>query len=97
MSLAIGDKATRVIKFLVGLRSPSVATALAGYGFTEADMAEGWALVNALGKGKLAILPAEPRDMEVLLKLDAWENHWFPVSSASLERRFPAVFARSPK
>ena len=94
MSFAIGDKATRVIKFLVGLRNPSVATALAGYGFTEEDMAEGWGLVNALGKGKLAVLPAQPRDMEVLLKLDAWENHWFPVSSASLERRYPAVFAR---
>jgi hypothetical protein len=94
MSFAIGDKATRVIRFLVGLRNPSVATALAGYGFTEQDMAEGWDLVNALGKGKLAVLPAQPRDMEILLKLDAWENHWFPVSSASLERRFPAVFAR---
>ena len=94
MAFAIGDKATRVIKFLVGLRNPSVATALAGYGFKEEDMAEGWGLVNALGKGKLAVLPAQPRDMEVLLKLDAWENHWFPVSAASLERRFPAVFAR---
>jgi len=94
MSFAIGDKATRVIRFLVGLRNPSVATALASYGFKEEDMAEGWALVHALGKGKLAVLPGQPRDMEVLLKLDAWENHWFPVSSASLERRFPAVFAR---
>ena len=94
MSFAIGEKATRVIRFLVGLRNPGVATALANYGFTEADMAEGWSLVNALGKGKLALLPAQPRDTEVLQKLDAWENHWFPVSSASLERRFPAVFAR---
>jgi len=94
MSFAIGEKATRVMRFLVGLRNPAVATALAGYGFTEVDMAEGWVLVHGLGKGKLAILPAQPRDMEVLLKLDAWENHWFPVSSASLERRFPAVFNR---
>jgi len=94
MSFAISDKATRVMRFLVGLRNPAVATALASYGFTEEDMAEGWGLVHGLGKGKLAILPAQPRDMEVLLKLDAWENHWFPVSSASLERRFPAVFAR---
>ena len=93
MSFAIGEKATRVMRFLVGLRNPAVATALAAYGFTEADLAEGWALVHGLGKGKLAILPAQPRDLEVLVKLDAWENHWFPVSSASLERRFPAVFA----
>lgn len=94
MTFAIGEKATRVMRFLVGLRNPSVATALASYGFTENDMAEGWELVNGLGKGKLATLPAQPRDMEILLKLDAWENHWFPVSAACLERRFPAVFAR---
>jgi len=93
MSFAIGEKATRVIRFLVGLRNPAVATALAGYGFTEQDLAEGWGLVNGLGKGKLAVL-SQPRDMAVLLKLDAWENHWFPVSSACLERRFPAVFER---
>jgi len=94
MSFAIGEKTTRVIRFLIGLRNPAVATALANYGFSEQDMAEGWNLVNALGKGRLAVLPAQPRDTEVLQKLDAWENHWFPVSSASLERRYPAVFAR---
>jgi hypothetical protein len=94
MTFAIGDKASRVMRFLFGLRNPAVATALASYGFTDKDMAEGWELVHGLGKGKLAILPAQPRDMEVLLKLDAWENHWFPVSSASLERRFPQVFER---
>jgi hypothetical protein len=94
MTFAIGEKASRVMRFLVGLRNPSVATALASYGFTENDMAEGWNLVNGLGKGKLATLPAQPRDLEVLSKLDAWENHWFPVSSASLERRYPAVFAQ---
>jgi len=94
MSFTVGEKATRVIKFLLGLRNPGVATALANYGFAEQDMAEGWELMNALGKGKLAVLPAQPRDTEVLQKLDAWENHWFPVSAASLERRLPAVFER---
>jgi hypothetical protein len=93
MTFAIGEKASRVMRFLVGLRNPAVATALSAYGFTEVDMEEGWGLVHDLGKGKLAILPAQPRDLEVLAKLDAWENHWFPVSSASLERRFPTVFA----
>jgi len=32
--------------------------------------------------------------METLLKLDAWENQWFPIAQAALERRFPAVHAR---
>jgi hypothetical protein len=85
MKLSLGDKTFRVIRFLFGL---------AGYGFKQADRDEGWALINALGKGKLAVLPAEPRDMEALLKLDAWENQWFPIAQAALDRRFPAVAAK---
>jgi hypothetical protein len=78
----------------MGLRNPRIATALASYGFKDEDMQEGWTLINALGKGKLAVLPPGPRDMETLLKLDAWENQWFPIAQAALERRFPAVAAR---
>jgi hypothetical protein len=94
MAFSLGDKTTRVIRFLLGLRNPRIATALSSYGFKQEDMAEGWALVQALGKGKLAILPTEPRDMETLLKLDAWENQWFPIAAAALERRFPAAAAK---
>lgn len=94
MSLTLGEKTFRTIRFLFGLRSPRIATALSGYGFKNEDMVEGWNLIYALGKGKLAILPAGPRDMEVLLKLDAWENQWFPIAEAALDRRFPAVSAR---
>jgi hypothetical protein len=94
MPFSLGDKTTRVIRFLLGLRNPRIATALSGYGFKQEDMAEGWALVNALGKGKLSVLPTEPRDMETLLKLDAWENQWFPIAAAALQRRFPAAAAK---
>jgi hypothetical protein len=94
MPLSLGDKTFRVVRFLIGLRNPRIATALAGYGFKNEDMQEGWTLINALGKGKLAVLPPGPRDMETLLKLDAWENQWFPIAQAALERRFPAVAAR---
>jgi hypothetical protein len=94
MPLSLGDKTFRVVRFLMGLRNPRIATALASYGFKDEDMQEGWTLINALGKGKLAVLPPGPRDMETLLKLDAWENQWFPIAQAALERRFPAVAAR---
>lgn len=94
MPISLGDKTFRVVRFLIGLRNPRVASALAGYGFKTEDMQEGWSLINALGKGKLAVLPPGPRDMEMLLKLDAWENQWFPIAQAALERRFPAVAAR---
>ena len=94
MPLTLGDKTFRVIRFLLGLRNPRIATALAGYGFKDEDMQEGWTLINALGKGKMAMLPVGPREMETLLKLDAWENQWFPIAQAALDRRFPAASAR---
>ena len=94
MTFAMGERVSRVIRFLIAVRNPSIASALGSYGFRDEDLAEGWALVSGLGKGKLATAPAEPRNTAVLLSLDAWENHWFPVSAACLERRFPAVFER---
>jgi len=94
MRLSLGDKTFRVIRFLLGIRNPRIATALAGYGFKQQDRDEGWALIHALGKGRLEVLPDEPRDMQTLLKLDAWENHWFPIAQAALDRRFPAVSAQ---
>jgi len=94
MKLSLGDKTFRVIRFLLGIRNPRIATALAGYGFKQQDRDEGWALIHALGKGRLEMLPPEPRDMQTLLKLDAWENHWFPIAQAALERRFPALSAQ---
>ena len=94
MKLSLGEKTFRVVRFLLGVRNPRVAQALAGYGFKQTDRDEGWSLIHALGKGRLAVLPPGPRDMEALLKLDAWENQWFPISQAALERRFPAVAAR---
>jgi hypothetical protein len=94
MSLSLGEKAQRVLKLLLGLRNPRVASPLAAYGFTEADMEEGWALLRALGQGRLDRLPVGPRDADVIQKLDTWENLWFPIIDASLYRHFPATHAR---
>jgi hypothetical protein len=94
MSLSLGEKAQRVLKLLLGLRNPRVASALAVYGFTEADMEEGWRLLQALGQRRLDRLPVGPRDADVIQKLDNWENLWFPIIDASLHRRFPATHER---
>jgi len=93
MALPVGEKAARVMKLLMGLRNPRIASAMAAYGFTEADLQEGWTLLNAVGRVKLdAHTPAA--DTSTLLKLDEWENRWFPIAAATLERRFPAVYAQ---
>ena len=93
MPMSFGDKAARVMKFMMGLRNPRIASAMTAYGFKDADLQEGWTLLNAVGRVKLdAHTPGA--DMSTLEKLDAWENRWFPVATATLERRFPAVHAQ---
>src|SRR4051812_38576713 len=94
MSVSLGDKAQRSLRLLLGLRNPRVTASLARYGFTEADMNEGWTLLQALGRGKLSVTPIPSTNGETIQLLDEWENRWFPIASASLSRRFPAVHAR---
>ena len=45
MGYRLGDRTTRVLRFLFGLHDPRVVAELAGYGFTEADRDEGWSLL----------------------------------------------------
>jgi hypothetical protein len=39
--LSIGEKAHRVLRFIMGLRTPGAVSALSKYGFTEADLRTG--------------------------------------------------------
>ena len=84
MSLSLGEKAQRVLRLLMGLRNPRVSLALAAYGFSEADLNEGWTLLQALGRGKLSTIPFESTNLNLIEQLDAWENQWFPIAMASL-------------
>src|SRR5688500_1258433 len=90
MALSIGMKASRALRLLLGLRNSRVANALAIYGFTEHDMEEGWALLQALGRMRVDTTFG-PSDAGTILKLDPWENHWFPVATATLTRHHPAM------
>lgn len=88
--LTIGQKAVRVLGFLMGLRNRRVARVLAAHGLTEADVADGWARLAALTKGRLgASTSTADADPAIVAKLDAFENKWFPILSASLLARFP--------
>lgn len=90
--LTIGQKAERVLKLLMGLRSPRVAAALATHGFTEDDLKEGWQKLAALTRQRLNVKVAvdDPRMIE---ELDAFENKWFPIARVSLERHYPELAA----
>ncbi|AKU95365.1 hypothetical protein AKJ09_02029 [Labilithrix luteola] len=92
--MPLGDKASRVLKLMMGMRSPRIASAMAAYGFKDSDLQEGWALLHAVGRVKLDANGIPTTDTNTLAELDAWENRWFPIASATLERRFPAVHAQ---
>ena len=92
--LTIGQKADRTLSFLMGLRNRRVASVLAAHGFTSADTDEGWRHLQALTKGRLDVVAPTPEaDPSLVLALDAWENRWFPIVSASLRARFPEAHA----
>lgn len=91
MKLSSSEKSERVLRFLLGLRNPRIATALARYGFSQADLDDGWRLLAQLGSGKLPAIEGLPERSKVLAELQDWGRQWLPVASATLQHRFPHV------
>jgi len=94
--MSVGAKAERVLKLLLGLRHPRVAARLAGHGFTQEDLDEGWLLLRAVAGERLnapvpAAAPPRPDDLR---QLDALENLWFPIAGAALKRHYPRIHER---
>ncbi len=92
-SFTLGQKAQRVLELLFGMRNARIASLLAAHGFTEKDLDKGWALLKALTENRLANVPPPPADPSILLRVDQWENMWFPIAEASLEYNFPEAYA----
>jgi len=91
--LRTGEKVNRVTRFLLGLRNPRNAAALAAHGFDQDDLDHGWELFRGVVGRKLNVATIAEPDPSVLEQLDAWENKWFPIASASLQYRYPKVHA----
>lgn len=89
MGARIAEKAQRVFELLVGLGDPRAQRALAGHGFTEAELDEGWARLIALSK--VPSLPGESPVAARLAELDAWENRWYPIIEVVLRTSHPRV------
>lgn len=90
--LTIGQKAERVLTLLLALRNARIAAALARHGFKNADLDEGWNLLRAVTRTRLDVEPEEtPLDPDALRTLDEWENQWFGIAAATLQRRAPQV------
>lgn len=90
--MSLSDKTQRTLQFLHALGHPRIARALAGIGFKQADLDEGWTLLRTLREVRFDAAPPSV-DPGVLARLDQWENRWFPVADAAIKRRHPAVHA----
>ena len=91
MSLTMGQKCVRVLYLLRGLGNPRAQRPLIPYGFGPEIRKEGWRLLMAASDTKLDASVYVPPDPTVFESLDQWENHWFPIIRASLQRHYPAV------
>ena len=89
MATRIAEKVQRAFEFLMGMGEPRARRAMAGYGFAEADLEDGWARLIALSK--VPVLIVESASAEALAALDAWENRWFPIIDAVLRPTHPSV------
>jgi hypothetical protein len=91
MPMRFTDKIDRVTHFMLGLRNPNIAERLARHGFKQADLDEGWELTKKAVGDRVDIPGYEKPEPGLLEKLDAWENLWFPIVRATLERQYPEV------
>ncbi|XXT20419.1 hypothetical protein WME94_02460 [Sorangium sp. So ce429] len=92
--LTIGQKAERVLLLLMGLRKNKVAAALVAHGFSDDDLSEGWRLLQRVTRTRLGfVATAAATDTGLINEIDAWENKWFPIASATLKRHAPEAHA----
>lgn len=82
----------RALKFLGAAgKSLAIRAALRRHGYTEADHKEGWDLLHA-ASGFGLDEPSELEDAQVgnaITELDAWDEPYFRIIRAALERRHP--------
>jgi hypothetical protein len=98
MSLTLNEKIRRIISLIIAARDPGIFPILASRGFTQEVLEEGWSLVSLAAGAKLhnpLAVSAMPEIARTLLaKLDTWEDSWYPLISATLERHHPALQAQ---
>jgi hypothetical protein len=88
--LTIGEKAQRVLRFLMGMRTPGVIAALSKHGFTEADLRSGVERLGAVTRTRLKA-SSITQDPTLIDKLDEFENRWFQIVRATLDHHYPHV------
>ena len=88
--ITVGQKANRVLAFLLGLTNKRALAAMQLHGFGPSDAEDGWRLMRALSDYRFNQSPG-PVSPKVVDAVDAWENRWYEIIDVSLTRNFPAV------
>lgn len=87
----VGQKPDRVFKFLMGLRHPKVARAMKSFGFSDANLQDGWKRLEAAAELAMVEEPGASPNPKVVQELNDFENVWFAVAKATLKGNFPDV------
>lgn len=87
--LTVTQKTSRVLKFLEASADPRVNPPMAAAGYGSADLQEGWELLKRAGTVRLSQPQSVAITPRVREQLDQFENYWFPMVSATLQRRHP--------
>ncbi|MBU1238252.1 hypothetical protein KKF84_16710 [Myxococcota bacterium] len=90
------EKFFKQLKFLISFNNPKVVALMAARGFDQESLDEGWRHLRGAAGWMFAIPESEKGilfadNSEMLTKLDAWENTWFDVADAGLNRKFPIM------
>ncbi len=90
------DKITKMTLLLRGMQHPQIQELLAARGLDQEEYDEGWRLFDAAMGRSLVNIPSalkKNRLVEVIAKIDQWENCQFEIADAGLRHKFPQIHA----
>ncbi|MBL9020573.1 MAG: hypothetical protein JNL21_00175, partial [Myxococcales bacterium] len=85
------DRELQMARLLLGIPNARVFEALAAHGFTKADYEEGWTLLRRVAGARIREPESVPPSVDVVSRVDAWEDRWFAIIQATLNRVDPAL------
>ncbi len=85
------DPELQMARLLLGIPNARVFEALAAHGFTKADYEEGWTLLRRVASARIREQEPAPPSVDVVSRVDAWEDRWFAIIQATINRVDPML------
>ncbi len=87
--MTLGQKAQRLLTFLMGVRHADIAHTLAKHGFNQQELDQGWRLLRKVAGERLNATPHSSSRPEDIALLQHWSATWFPIAKAALIHHYP--------